>query len=78
MADNKHTFLELIRYLFNFIFRRKKLEKERRKKQFKKVSEGLKEDYEEIDKKKESKKNENVVLVSFVILIVPGPRVFCV
>jgi len=60
MQENKYTFWELIKYILDFFFHRKKLKEGKQKERFKKVSEGLKDDYKVIDEKKESKKKKGV------------------
>ena len=60
MSENKYTLWGLIKYLIGLFFSGKKRERQKHKEQFKNISEGLKEDYEEVDEKKESKKSEDV------------------
>jgi len=60
VSENKYTIWELIKYVFSFIFHRRKEVENKRKKVFKKVAEELDGEFKEIDKKKDEKKQESV------------------
>jgi len=60
VSENKYTIWELIKYVFSFIFHRRKNAEDQRKKVFEKVAEELDGEFKKIDKKKESKKQKNL------------------
>jgi len=56
MKRKKYSIWELILYIINFIFNRKKLQEQ----EIEQINEDLKDKYDEIDKEKEDKQNENL------------------
>lgn len=60
MSERSYSFLELIKYLIDFFFARRKNQAEKRKENVDKVKSEIEEEYQDIDKKKEKGKKKNL------------------
>ena len=60
MSKNKYTIWEFIKYIFSFWFHRRKMKREERKNEFKKVADDLQSEFKNIDDNKEDKKQGNL------------------
>ena len=56
MKEQKYSWIELIRYVLNFLFSRKKKQTQRQRKKFRKVVKELDEEYSAIDEAQEKRR----------------------
>lgn len=60
MSDNKYSWWEFIKYIIDFFLNRKRQKEEEKAAEFKKVSDSVKNEYDQIDKDKEKQKDSDV------------------
>ena len=60
MEKKKYTWIELLRFLIDFIMGRERKSEKERKYRFKDVSKSISKEYKKIDEKKGSNKNKDI------------------